>query len=251
MFQLRDNSLIDINTDQQVATITLDSPPANVISSSMVKELQQACLELARTMTAVIITGRGNHSFSTGASIKEQGHNSPADNQNYFLELYHMLETIADLPCPIIAAINGYALGAGFELALCSDIRIMDETAVMGAVGVNLGLVFSTQRLPRLIGAGKAKEMLFTGRRLDAREALALGIVEYVTPAGLALTKAQEIAKVIASKNTHNLHSIKKAVNQGLNMDLAQALELESRYLIEMLDTENYRLRVKRFLHEE
>ncbi len=251
MFQLQNQPLIDIQIDQQVATLTLNSPPANVISSPMIKELQQACKNLSDTTAVVIITGMGNHSFSTGASIKEQGHNSTEENKHYFLELYHMLENITALPCPVISAINGYALGAGFELALSSDIRIMDETAVMGAVGVNLGLVFSTQRLPRLIGYGKAKEMLFTGRRLPAREALALGIVEYVTPAGLALAKAQEIAAVIASKNVYNLQSIKKAVNQGLDMELGQALKLESSYLFEMLDTENYRRRVKKFLHQE
>ncbi len=251
MIQFKNQPLLDINIDQQVATLTLNSPPANVISSAMIKELQQACIKLAGNMAAVIITGRGNHSFSTGASIKEQAHNSATENKNYFLELYHMLEIIADLPCPVISAINGYALGAGFELALCSDIRIMDETAVMGAVAVNLGLVFSTQRLPRLIGYGKAKEMLFTGRHIDAREALSLGIVEYVTPAGLALAKAQEMGGIIASKNSHNLQAIKKVVNQGLNMDLSQALEVEARNLFEMFDTENYQLRVKKFLQEE
>ncbi len=251
MFQLQNQPLLDIKIDQQVATLTLNSPPANVISSPMIKELQQACIRLSGSMAAIIITGRGNHSFSTGASIKEQSQHSAAENKQYFIELYHMLGMIADLPCPVISAINGYALGAGFELALCSDIRIMDETAVMGAVGVNLGLVFSTQRLPRLIGYGKAKEMLFTGRRIDAREAQALGIVEYITPEGLALAKAQEIAGIIASKNAHNLQSIKKAVNQGLNVDLDQGLELESRYLFEMFETENYRLRVKKFLQEK
>ncbi len=250
MFQSKDQPLLDITIDHQVATLTLNSPPANILSSSMIRELQQACLKISDQVATVIITGSGNHSFSTGASIYEQAHNSVTENKIYFQELYHMLETIAELPCPVIAAINGYALGGGFELALGSDIRIMDETAFVGAVAVNLGIVFCTQRLSRLIGYGKAKEMLFTGRRVDAIEAHSLGIVEYVTPAGSALVKAQQIAQIISSKNIRNLQVIKQSVNKGLNLELSQGLELESQYLFEMLDTDYYRLQAKKFVKE-
>ncbi len=246
----QNQTLLDINIDQQIAVLTLNSPPANVISTPMLKDLEQACSDLAGQTSVLIITGAGNHSFSAGANIEEQARYSIQENKHYFLELYHMLEMIADFPCPVISAINGYALGAGFELALCTDIRVLDEQAVMGAVAVNLGLVFSTQRLPRLIGYGKAKELLFTGRRINAAEALALGLVDYVTPAGWALSKAQDLAKTMASKNTYNLQHIKQAVNQGMNMNLTQAMELESQHLFAMFDTENYRRRLKKFLHK-
>ena len=155
------------------------------------------------------------------------------------------------LPFPVIAALNGYTLGGGFELALSCDIRIADETAVMGAVGVNLGLVFSTQRLARLIGYGKAKEMLFSGRRMEAREAYELGLVEFVVQAGTSLAQARVLAASIACKDPYNLQAIKKAVNQGLDLDLSQGLELERQYLFEMLDTDNYRQRIKKFVEKK
>jgi enoyl-CoA hydratase/carnithine racemase len=160
------------------------------------------------------------------------------------------MDMIYQLPFPVIAALNGYTLGGGFELALSSDIRIADETAVMGAVGVTLGLVFSTQRLARLVGYGRAKELLFTGRRLGAREAQQLGLVEYVVPAGTALSQARKLAAQIANQDPYNLQAIKKAVNQGLNLELNQGLEVERRYLFEMLKTDNYRQRIKKFVEK-
>lgn len=242
---------VDTETQGNISILTLNAPPANVFSSAMIEALNTACRNLPEQTSVLIITGAGHHSFSAGLSIREQYDNSEEDNQAFFLSLYQMLDMIYQLPCPVIAALNGYTLGAGFELALCSDIRLADETAVMGAVGANLGLVFSTQRLSRLLGYGRAKEMLFTGRRLGAREAHELGLVEYVVPAGTVLTEARKLAATIAAKDPDNLQSIKKAVNQGLDLDLSQGLEVERRYLFEMLGTANYRQRTKKFVEKK
>lgn len=241
---------VDTERHGKVSILTLNAPPANVFSSAMIEALNTACSNLPEETAVLIITGAGSHSFSAGLSIVEQNQNSEEENRAFFLRLYGMLDMIYQLPCPVIAALNGYTLGGGFELALCSDIRIADETAVMGAVGVNLGLVFSSQRLARLVGYGRAKEMLFTGRRMGAREAHELGLVEYVVPAGTALARAREMAASIAAKDPYNLQAIKRAVNQGLYLDLSQGLEVERRYLFEMLKTENYRQRTKKFVEK-
>jgi enoyl-CoA hydratase/carnithine racemase len=241
---------VDTETDGKVSILTLNAPPANVFSSAMIDALNTACRNLPEETAVLIITGAGQHSFSAGLSIVEQDQNSEEENRAFFLRLYGMLDMIYQLPFPVIAALNGYTLGGGFELALSSDIRIADETAVMGAVGVTLGLVFSTQRLARLVGYGRAKELLFTGRRLGAREAQQLGLVEYVVPAGTALSQARKLAAQIANQDPYNLQAIKKAVNQGLNLELSQGLEVERRYLFEMLKTDNYRQRIKKFVEK-
>jgi enoyl-CoA hydratase len=242
---------VDTETDGNISILTLNAPPANVFSAAMIKALSTACINLPEQTAVLIITGAGQHSFSAGLSIVEQNQNSEEENRAFFLRLYGMLDMIYRLPFPVIAALNGYTLGGGFELALSCDIRIADETAVMGAVGVNLGLVFSTQRLARLIGYGKAKEMLFSGRRMEAREAYELGLVEFVVQAGTSLAQARVLAASIASKDPYNLQAIKKAVNQGLDLDLSQGLELERQYLFEMLDTDNYRQRIKKFVEKK
>lgn len=242
---------VDTETDGKISILTLNAPPANVFSSAMIEALNTACRNLPEETAVLIITGAGSHSFSAGLSIVEQNQNSEAENRAFFLRLYEMLDMIYQLPCPVIAALNGYTLGGGFELALCSDIRIADETAVMGAVGVNLGLVFSSQRLARLVGYGRAKEMLFTGRRMGAREAHELGLIEHVVQTGTALAQARVLAASIAAKDPYNLQAIKKAVNQGLDRDLSQGLEVERRYLFEMLKTESYRQRTKKFVEKK
>ncbi len=239
---------LEVVIDGNIAIFTINSPPVNLISPAIIDQMSQACTELPEPIGALILTGAGSRSFSAGLSITEQAQNSREENQNYFIRLYHMLEMIAELPCPVISAINGYALGAGFELALSSDIRVADENSVMGAVGVNLGLVFGTQRLSRLVGPGKAKDLLFTGRRLNAHEACSLGLIEHLAPVGTALSKARKIAESIASKDPGNLRAVKKSVNQGLSLDLSQGLALELRYLLEMLETDNYHQRVQKFV---
>jgi len=218
----------------------------------MIAEIKQSLMYLAgENLAVIILTGAGDHSFSIGASINEQSKNSPEANKTYFSELYTMLEMLANMNCPVISAINGYAVGAGFEMALCTDIRIIEEHAIMGAVAVNLGLIFCTQKLPRLVGSGRAKELLFTGRHIPAREALDLDLAEYLTPAHMALSKAQEIAEIIVSKDRYNVQCIKKAVDRGLNLEITQAMKVESDYLFKMFYTDNYRNRVKKFIEKK
>lgn len=241
--------LLKVEINQKVALLTLNFPPANVLSSKMIAQIKDACIRLAGEDIAVLIlTGQGSRIFCAGASINEQAANTLEANKAYFAELYSMLEMLANFKYPVIAAINGYAMGAGLELALCADIRIMSSSATLAAAGVNIGLVFCTQRLPRLIGYGRAKELLFTGRGVDPQEALRLGIVEYVTPKDMALEKAQEIAALIASKDSRNLQCVKASVNQGMNLVLEEGVRLESEYLTEMFSSQNFHERIDRFL---
>lgn len=241
--------LLNIEVQQKVASLTLNFPPANVLSSRMIAQIKDACIHLAGEDIAVlIITGQGNRIFCAGASINEQAANTLEANKAYFAELYGMLEMLANFKYPVLAAINGYAMGAGLELALCADIRIMSSNSTLAAAGVNIGLVFCTQRLPRLIGYGRAKELLFTARKVDPQEALRLGIVEYITPENMALTKAREIAQIISSKDSRNLQCVKASVNQGMDLILEEGVRLESKYLMEMFSSDNFHERIDRFL---
>jgi enoyl-CoA hydratase len=158
---MHDKGLILLTVDQQIAVVTLNNPPANVLSRAVIEQLSQTFHDLERMdLAAIILTGQDDRFFSAGADIKELAENTVEQNRSYFSRVYETFSLIADCRFPVIAAVNGYAVGAGLELALCADIRVMDENAQLAATGVNLNLVFCTQRLVRLVGPGRAKDML-------------------------------------------------------------------------------------------
>jgi len=180
----------------------------------------------------VILTGSGEKAFVAGADITEMQHKSAIEGRNFGKLGQAVFNKIENLPQPVIAAVNGFALGGGCELAMSCDIRIASEKAKFGQPEVLLGVVAAfagTQRLPRLVGKGRAKKLLFTGDQIDAAEACRIGLVNKVVPAGELLTAAKALAAKIISRGPVAVQLCKAAVNEGLDMDLesGQAYEAE------------------------
>ena len=219
--------------DDHVATVTLNRPDVhNAQNDTLRRELYEifGALITDDDVKVVVVTGAGERAFSAGADIREfVAPASPTElrERRKRLDYRAMMERCAQ---PIIAAVNGFALGGGLELALACDIRIAAESAQLGLTEVNLAIIpggGGTQRLPRLIGRGKALEMILTGARIPAAEALRIGLVERVVPAGEALKAATELARTIADKAPIALRYAKEAVVKGLGMSLEDGLRLE------------------------
>ena len=218
---------------EQVATVTLNRPEVhNAQNDTLRREMYEvfAALAIDDDVKVVVVTGAGDKAFSAGADIREfVAPASPTQlrERRKRIEYRAMMDRCSQ---PIIAAINGFALGGGCELALACHIRIASEKAQLGLPEVTLGIIpggGGTQRLPRLIGRGKALEMILTGARIPAAEALRIGLVERVVPAGEALKAATELARTIAEKAPIALRYAKESVVKGLGMALEDGLRLE------------------------
>jgi enoyl-CoA hydratase/carnithine racemase len=216
-----------------VATITLHRPDVhNAMNDVMRRELTRCFEGLLGDddVKVVVVTGAGERAFSAGADIREFVEPLPAVRFREQRRRVEFRQVMDRCPQPIIAAINGFALGGGLELALACDIRIAEAGATLGLTEINLAIIpggGGTQRLPRLVGRGKALEMILTGARVPADEALRLGLVERVVPAGEALKAATELARMIAAKAPVALRYAKEAVVKGLELPLADGLRLE------------------------
>ncbi len=223
-----------VRREDGVATITLNRPDVlNAMNNPMRRELVEAFTRLRedQEVKAILITGAGERAFSAGADIREFLEPLvPAS----FREARKRLDFRREMdrcPQPIIAAIRGYALGGGLELALACDIRIAAEDAQLGLTEINLAIIpggGGTQRLPRLVGRGKALEMILTGARVHASEALRIGLVERVVPVAELMPAAQAVARAIADKAPIALRYAKEAVVSGLELPLADGLRLEN-----------------------
>jgi len=219
--------------EEHVATITLNRPDVhNAQNDTLRRELHHvfSALTTDDDVKVIVITGAGARAFSAGADIREFVEPaSPTElrERRKRIEYRSVMDRCSQ---PIIAAINGFALGGGLELALACDIRIAAENATLGLTEIDLAIIpggGGTQRLSRLIGRGKALEMILTGAKIPASQALRLGIVERVVPAGEALTAAAELARTIAAKAPIALRYAKEAVVKGLGMSLEDGLRLE------------------------
>lgn len=233
-----------------VVIISLKNPPLNALSSSMVRELGEAIAEVGknRDHRAIVLTGDGQY-FCVGADVKEMGAMAMSGN---FLEeapkvvakgheVFSSLETI---PQPVIGALNGMALGGGLELALSCDIRIAGDSTKLGAPEVTLGLIPAyggTQRLPRLVGLAKANELIFTGSLINGPEALRIGLVNKVVPAGQELRAARDLAHTIGAKcSPPAVAAAKASIRQGLAKPLHDGLKGEAQLFQErVLPTED------------
>lgn len=239
-----------------VATIVIDNPPMNVLSGAVSAELKQCVEEIAvdSGVVAVVVTGAGERAFMAGADIKEFPQMMTPGGAKVGAERIHAaLNALDFLPKPTIAAIHGYALGGGLELALACDIRVAGEEAQLGVPEIKLGLFpggGGTQRLPRLIGEGKAKLLMFTGDPVKADEALRIGLVDRVVPKGEDVKAAQELAKIIASRAGVSLGLIKQAVDRGTQLSLEQALELERELFDKVFQTEDVKEGVDAFINK-
>jgi enoyl-CoA hydratase len=237
---------IRVEGDEDVAVLTIDrQEKLNALDPQVIEEIGQALLELeVGGPRAIIVTGAGERSFVAGADISAMSQMDPMDAKR-FSEIGHAAMALLDRsPVPTIAAVNGYALGGGCEVALACDIRVAAENATFGFPEVCLGILpgmGGTQRLPRLIGPALAKELIFTGRRLGAEEALGIGLVNRVVPQGEALEVSRELAAEIAANGPLAVRHAKSATNRALDVDLVSGLEYEADQFALLFATEDAR----------
>ena len=222
---------ISVDVDHGVATILLQRPPMNALSLQMQREIRDAAEEVgSRSDVGAVILYGGPKVFAAGADIKEMGGMTYQDMLRASAGLQDAFTSVARIPQPTIAAVTGYALGGGCELALCCDLRIVADDAKLGQPEILLGIIpgaGGTQRLPRLVGVARAKELIFTGRQVDAAEALAIGLANRTVPAADVYPAAQELAQRLAKGPALALRAAKEAVDHGLDTDLATGLDIE------------------------
>jgi enoyl-CoA hydratase/carnithine racemase len=244
--------LVVVETDQAVATIRLNRPPMNALSSAVQADLAAAAAHVAGdpTVRAVVVYG-GQKLFAAGADIKEMSAASYAQMTQDSSTLQATLNAVAAIGKPVIAAVTGYALGGGLELALCADFRVLGENAKVGQPEILLGLIpgaGGTQRLPRLIGPARAKDLIFTGRFIGAAEALAIGLADKVVPDDRVYAAACELAAAYAGGPAIAIAAAKQAIDRGLETDLATGLELERLSFTGLFATEDARAGMRSFL---
>jgi len=239
-----------------IVTITLNRPEVhNAMNERMRQELTRCFGDLATSDEArvVVVTGAGDRAFSAGADIREFVEPQVPVRFRESRKRVDFRQAMDRCPQPIIAAIRGYTLGGGLELALACDIRIAAEDAQLGLTEVNLAIIpggGGTQRLPRLVGRGRALEMILTGARIDAREAWRIGLVERVVPAADVLAAARELARALAEKAPVALRYAKEAVVKGLELPLANGLRLENDLATLLRTTEDRVEGAKAFLEK-
>jgi enoyl-CoA hydratase len=227
------NNLL-MEVENEVAVITINRPKAlNALNKETLEELDQCLgeIEKRKDIKVVILTGSGEKSFVDGADISEMVGETAAEGQARGLLAYPAFKKLEDMPQVSIAAVNGFALGGGCEIAMACDMRVASDNAKFGQPEVNLGTLpgfGGTQRLPRLIGKGRAKEMIFTADMIDAQEAYRIGLANKVVPQAELLDYCKKMAAKIISKGSYAITLAKKAINCGLDMDLSNGLLMEA-----------------------
>ena len=243
---------VTLQVEDGVGTIRLDRPKMNAIDEQLHLEVRAAALEAAKSadVRAVVLYG-GERVFAAGADIKAMSQLDGTTMVAWGRELTHSFTEVARIPKPVIAAINGYALGGGCELSMCADFRVVADNAKLGQPEILLGVIpgaGGTQRLTRLVGPAKAKDIVFTGRFVDAAEALAIGLADVVVPAAEVYDKAKEMASAYSNAAAIALRAAKKAVDEGLEMDLDAALRLESTLFAGLFATEDRTIGMESFV---
>jgi enoyl-CoA hydratase len=249
-----DNLLVQ--RESAVAILTVQRVQIlNALDASTLDELRQALLDFQhdQSIRCVIVTGAGDRAFVAGADINEIASDTPEQARLRALRGQHVFDLIERLGKPVIAAINGFALGGGCELALACTLRIAADTAILGQPEINLGLIpgfAGTQRLSRLIGKAKAMELILTGNPITASDALAIGLVNRVVPAAALLSETRALADELASKPAVALRYAMEAVNSGFEMPFAEACRLEASLFGMVTATDDMREGTKAFLEK-
>ena len=239
-----------------MAIVTLTNPPLNVLHPHMAAELDACFTGLATDADVVvaIVTGQGERAFCAGFDIKEFPNlMMPGGAERLARALHASLDKIAHLGKPTIAAVNGLALGGGLELSMACDLRIVAANAQLGQPEIKLGLfpgAGGTQRLPRLVGAGMAKELLYVGDPVSAEEAYRIGLANKIVPAGEALAAAKQMGQTIAGMAGVALRYIQEAVNRGLDTTLDAGLQIEADLFAKVFQTEDVREGVDAFINK-
>jgi len=243
---------VRLEVEDGIGTIRLDRPPMNALNVAMQEELRAVAAEATdrRDVRAVVVYG-GEKVFAAGADVKEMATMSYTDMVDRSGGLQSAFTAVARIPKPVIAAVTGYALGGGCELALTADLRVCAEDAKLGQPEILLGIIpgaGGTQRLPRLVGPAKAKEICFTGRFVAAEEALRIGLVDRVVPTAEVHAAARELAATFASGPAYALRAAKAAIDEGLEVDLDSGLRLERAAFAGLFATEDRTIGMTSFL---
>jgi enoyl-CoA hydratase len=234
-----------------VALVRLDRPKANALSHALLTQLEAAARELTEDPPGAVIVWGGERIFAAGADISEFG--GPEEARAINQVFRRTLDALAAIPRAVIAAVAGYALGGGCELACACDLRVVADTARMGQPEVLLGVIpgaGGTQRLTRLVGPARAKDLVLTGRMVDAEEAQRIGLADRVVPAEQLLLRAVELAAGLAAGATVAQSMAKRAIDTGLDRPLATALDIEGELFVEVFETADARTGVQSFLAE-
>ena len=245
-----------VEHDGAVAIITINRPAVlNALNTQTMDELRRTILALKRdeSVRAVIVTGAGEKSFIAGADINELAVQTPAGGKDHAATGQHVFDLIENMGKPVIAAINGYALGGGCELAMACTLRLASETARLGQPEINLGIIpgyAGSQRLPRLVGRGRALELLLTGDQITAQEAHRIGLVNRVVPAADLMPEARRLAATLAGKAPVAIRYIIEAVNRGLQMGFPEAQSYEATLFGLVASTEDMREGTRAFLEK-
>jgi enoyl-CoA hydratase/carnithine racemase len=243
---------VRLEIDQAVAVIRLDRPPMNALNAQVQDEIAAAAAQVTadHAIRAAVLYG-GEKVFAAGADIKEM---AEADYSRIAVDagrLQDAFTAVAKIPKPVVAAIAGYALGGGLEFALCADFRVAGEGAKVGQPEILLGVIpgaGGTQRLPRLIGPSRAKDIVYTGRFVGAAEALAIGLVDKVVPDADVFQAALDLVRRYASGPAVALRAAKQAIDEGLDVDLGTGLEIERLNFAGLFATEDQRTGMRSFI---
>ncbi|WP_353948211.1 enoyl-CoA hydratase-related protein [Sporolactobacillus sp. Y61] len=244
--ELMDNKPVEVSVDGAVGKMTISRPSAlNALNSRVIRELAEAFDTFAgrSDIRAVILTGSGEKSFIAGADIGEMSAMNPAEARQFSAAGHQLMAQIEQFEKPVIAAVNGYALGGGCELALACDLRIASRNARFGLPEVSLGIIpgfGGSQRLPRLIGEAPAKELLLTGVPVSAERAYQLGLVSAITDSRQELDhQAAQLARTLVSRSPVAVSRLKQLIRKGMDCDLDTALELEIKTFEALFHTED------------
>ena len=245
-----------LERDGAVAIVTINRPKLlNALNSQTLDELRRTMTDLQRddSVRAIVLTGAGEKSFVAGADINELAVQTPAGGREHATSGQRVLDLIEDLGKPVIAAINGFALGGGCELAMACTLRLAADTAKLGQPEINLGLIpgyAGSQRLSRLVGRGRAMEMVLTGAPITADEAFRIGLVNRVVPAAELMGQARALAQHLAASAPIAIRYVISAINKGSDMPLADAQVFEATLFGLVASTEDMREGTRAFLEK-
>ena len=237
----------------QIGIITINRPKAlNALNSQVLRELDKVLGQVdTDTVRVLILTGAGDRAFVAGADISEMSTFTKEEGEAFGREGNNIFRRLETFPIPVIAAVNGFALGGGCELALSCDIRICSENAMFGQPEVGLGITpgfGGTQRLARTVGVGMAKQLIYTARNIKADEAYRIGLVNAVYPAEELIPAAEKLAATIAKNAPIAVRNCKKAINDGLQVDMDKAIVIEEKLFGDCFETEDQKAGMGNFL---
>lgn len=247
---------IKYEQDGFVGVITIDRPKAlNALNSQVLEELEETFKAIdLDAVRAVVLTGAGEKSFVAGADIGEMSTLTKAEGEAFGKKGNDIFRFIETFPIPVIAAVNGFALGGGCEISMSCDIRICSDNAIFGQPEVGLGITpgfGGTQRLARIVGVGMAKQLIYTARNIKADEALRIGLVNAVYPQEELLDQAKKLASIIAANAPIAVRNCKKAINDGLDAVMDQAIVIEEKLFGDCFETEDQKAAMANFLEKD